>query len=497
VAPPGIAAADIVASTRLVANGPARSLSVLALNKAGVILFDGAPGDWMSVQLANFAINPAGAKLSYAIYKPDNTELASGVVSAASQTIHVPALPAAGTYTLLLKSGATQTSVDARLETNRSVANDGTTLGVTNRRGQSTRVLFAGVAGEQKALSIAGMVTDPASVSISYQVSLPGGATLRNGTFFPPGEALLLPLTATGVYTLVLAPTSAVNSVSYQLALLPGVALPVDGAAQAVGNTVPGAASRLNFAAIAGDNLGLGITGPASNPTPSMNVTASIYRPDGTAFASTNCYTGGTQCAANLANLPITGSYFVIVRPVADATGTLRVWLSRDISAVMSVGTPVAVAVDRPGRNARNQLCGNRRPDAALRVVGRRDRRRDQPRICVRLCARRIDAQHSVVCKWCDRRNRSATVARNRHVHDFRRSPGCRDDERHPDAFQPLSAGHAIPRRDNDAWHRSAVRYSRRCSSRLRLAAYGLRRSIRDACRPVATPSAGIRFRYP
>ena len=89
VAPPGIAAADIVASTRLVANGPARSLSVLALNKAGVILFDGAPGDWMSVQLANLAINPAGAKLSYAIYKPDNTELASGVVSAASQTIHV------------------------------------------------------------------------------------------------------------------------------------------------------------------------------------------------------------------------------------------------------------------------------------------------------------------------------------------------------------------------------------------------------------------------
>ena len=148
------------------------------------------------------------------------------------------------------------------------------------------------------------------------------------------------------------------NSVSYQLALLPGVALPVDGAAQAVGNTVPGAGSRLNFAAIAGDNLGLGITGPASNPTPSMNVTASIYRPDGTAFASTNCNTGGTQCAANLANLPITGSYFVIVRPVADATGTLRVWLSRDIGGVMTVGTPMPVAIDRPGRNARISFAG-------------------------------------------------------------------------------------------------------------------------------------------
>ncbi len=128
VPPPGVAAADIVASTRLIANGPAQSLSVLAINKVGVILFDGSPGDSVSVQFANFAINPAGARLSYAIYKPDNTQLASGVVSAASLTIRAPQLPAAGTYTVLLKSGATQVSVDARLETNRAVAGVGATL---------------------------------------------------------------------------------------------------------------------------------------------------------------------------------------------------------------------------------------------------------------------------------------------------------------------------------------------------------------------------------
>ncbi len=350
---PGVAAADIVASTRLIANGPAQTLSVLALDKSGVILFDGSAGDWVSIQFANFAINPAGARLSYAIYKPDNTQLASGFVSVASQTIHAPQLPAAGTYAVLLKSGATQVSLDARLETNRTVAGDGTTIGVSSGAGQSTRTLFAGVAGEQKALSIAGVVTDPTGVALGYQVGLPGGSTLRNGTSLALGDTLLLPLPATGVHTLVLSPTSSVNRASYQLAFLPGVALPIDGAAQSVVNTVAGAGSRLNFVAAAGDNLGLGITGPASNPTPSMNVTVSIYKPDGTPYASTGCYTGGTQCAANLTNIPVTGSYTVIVRPVADATGTLRLWLSRDVTGALTIGTPTSLALDRPGRNAR------------------------------------------------------------------------------------------------------------------------------------------------
>ena len=148
------------------------------------------------------------------------------------------------------------------------------------------------------------------------------------------------------------------NRASYQLALLPGVALPIDGVPQTVANTVPGAGARLNFAATAGDNLGLGITGPASNPTPSMNVTASIYKPDGTPFTSTNCYTGGTQCAANLANLPATGGYTVIVRPVADATGTLRLWLSRDVTRTLAIGTPMPLALDRPGSNARVGFAG-------------------------------------------------------------------------------------------------------------------------------------------
>jgi hypothetical protein len=354
VPPPTVAAVDIVASTRLAANGPAQTVSVLALNKFGLILFDGNPGDWVSLQLANFAINPAGATLSYAIYKPDNTQLSSGTVSASNLTIHVPQLPAAGTYAVLLKSGTAQVSLDARLETNRTLAGDGSTLAVATGAAQSTRVLFTGVAGEQKALSIAALASDPAGVSLSYQFTLPNGSTFRTGIAFGSGDTLLLPpLATTGTYVILLSPTSFVQRVSYQLALLPGAALTIDGAAQTVTNVVPGAGARLNFAGTAGDNLGLGVTGPASDPTPAMNATVSVYKPDGSQLALVRCYVGGTQCAANLANLPATGNYSVIVRPTGDATGTLRVWLSRDVAGTLATGTAMALAISRPGQNAR------------------------------------------------------------------------------------------------------------------------------------------------
>jgi hypothetical protein len=259
-------------------------------------------------------------------------------------------------------------SLDARLETNRTLDSQGATLAVTAGT-SSTRVLFTGVVGEQKALSIAGLASDPAGASLSYQISYSNGSLFRTGTAFGSGDTVLLPPLATsGVYSVVLSPTSVVGRMSYQLALLPGVALPVDGAAQTVANVVPGAGSRVNFAATAGDNLGLGITGPASNPTPSMNVTAAVYGPDGKQLFGVLCYVGGTQCAENLANLPLTGNYSVIVRPVGDAAGALRLWLSRDVSGTLARGAPMALALARPGQNARLTFSGTAGALVAIQV---------------------------------------------------------------------------------------------------------------------------------
>src|SRR5262249_30627597 len=89
VPPSGIAAADILATTHLVTDRPARSIGLYATSKYGLVLFDGAAGAWMSLHIANFTITPASSTIAYTIYKPDNTQLTSGTLSAASLSIHL------------------------------------------------------------------------------------------------------------------------------------------------------------------------------------------------------------------------------------------------------------------------------------------------------------------------------------------------------------------------------------------------------------------------
>jgi hypothetical protein len=371
VPPPGIAAADIAASVRLIANGSAHGIGILAFNKYGLILFDGNPGDWLSLQLSNFVINPAGASISYTVYKPDNTQLSAGTLTASNLTIHVPPLAAAGTYAILLRSATTQVSLDARLETNLVIPGDGSLLAVARSAGQSTRALIAAVAGEQKALMVAAMASLPAGARLDFELSLPNGSVVAKGTAFDSGGTSLLPrFTGTGTQAVVLTSPSSMTTASFQLALLAGVALPIDGPAQSVAITVPGAGARLNFSGTAGENLGLGITGSAPNTAPAINATLAVHKPDGTQLTTIYCYVGGTQCSGNFANLSATGSYTIIVQPMNGATGTLQVWLSHDVVGPLTSGVPTAVALNRPGQNGRLTFAASAGTLIALQVRG-------------------------------------------------------------------------------------------------------------------------------
>jgi len=371
VPPVGVAVADIAATARLVADGAPQSIGLFAFNKTGLFLFDGNPGDWLSLQLGSFVINPAGATLSYAIYKPDNTQLSAGTVSATNQTIHVPQLPVVGTYTLAFRSGSTQVSLDVRLEANRLIPGDGSTLAVAGRAGQSTRALIAGVAGEQKALSIAALATTPAGTSLAYEVTSPTGTTFRKGS--APGQGvtdLLPPFATTGTHAMVLWPTALSTQTSFLLALDAGVALPVDGAPQSVAITVPGAGARLNFAGVAEDNLGLGIGGGAPDAAPGIGSVFSIYKPDGTLLLASSCSASGVRCSANLANLPATGNYAIIVQPWNGATGSMRVWLSRAVTGALASGVAARLALARPGHNGRLAFAGAAGALVAIQVRG-------------------------------------------------------------------------------------------------------------------------------
>jgi len=371
VPPAAIAASDIVATARLVADGPAQGIGIFAVNKYGLLLFDGSAGDWLSLQFANFAVNPAGATVAYTVYKPDNTPLASGTLSPWSLAVHLPPLPSVGTYAVLLGTGGAQVSLDARLESNRFIPADGTALTVARTTGQTTRALIAAVAGDAKALTISGVATTPANANLEFTIALPNGGTFRKGGVSGLGATTLLPpYSVTGTHSVVVAPTIVTTQSAFRVALDAGVALPADGAALPVAIANPGEGARLNVAGTAGDNLGLGITALVLTPGTASNASLSVYKPDATLFATGVCFTDATQCSANLTNLPVTGTYAVIVQPAKGSIGTMQAWLSHDAGGTLVPGAPLALALARPGQNGRLTFAGAAGALVAIQVRG-------------------------------------------------------------------------------------------------------------------------------
>ncbi len=370
IAPPGeVAPGDVIATARLTINGPPQSIGLYATNKYGLLLFDGAAGAWLSLHAGNFTINPAGATIAYTIYKPDNTQLVSGKLEATSLSIHLPALPMAGAYSLLLRTGIAQVSLDAKVEANAFVPADGTTLAITRSAGQSTRALIAGTAGDQKALMVSGLVTAPAGGTLDITIAAPNGSTFRRVNAVNLGTTSPLPpFVVTGVHSAVFVTPAQTTQSAFKVGLTGGLVIPVDGAPADVAIANPGAGAHLRFAGIAGENLGLGVSGVALVPAAVTVTNMAVYRPDATLLAWFSCGVDGTRCAANLENLPVTGSYSIIVQPANGATGTQRLWLSRDVAGILASGTPAGLVLSRPGQNARLTFAGTAGSLIALQV---------------------------------------------------------------------------------------------------------------------------------
>jgi hypothetical protein len=142
-----------------------------------------------------------------------------------------------------------------------------------------------------------------------------------------------------------------------EVLLDPGQSLVTDGPTLDTTIAVAGGSARYLFAGVAGQNLGLGVSNLALNPRSDATVT--IYRPDGVQLAVSTCTANTGGCGANLGNLPATGTYGVVVRPNAGATGGFGATLSSDLLGTLNAGgSALTLTLDRPGRNARLAFTG-------------------------------------------------------------------------------------------------------------------------------------------
>ena len=333
-----------------------------------MILFEGAAGAWLSLHVGNFAVNPAGATIAYTIYKPDNTPFASGTLAGTDLSIHLPALPVIGTYSLLLRTGIAQLSLDAKLETNAFVPSDGTTLSIARSAGQSTRALIAGVAGEQKALMVSELTTVPANNGLDVTVALPSGSTFRRTSATGLGATTLLPpFTTTGTHSVVLVASAGTTRSAFKVGLL----AVSDSDRRGGGRGRDCESGRRGAPDVCRrrrrESRDRRYGGRAQSVVGDGHQ-LSVYRPDASLFAAVSCATDGTQCATNLENLPVTGTYSIIVQPSSGATGTQRLWMSHDVTGSIASGVPLGVALALPGQNARLTFAGTAGMLVALQV---------------------------------------------------------------------------------------------------------------------------------
>lgn len=322
----------------------------------------GRPGDSVTIVGTGFSTTPAanqvtiggvGATVTAAAADHLKVTVPSGAASGpiavtvsattATSTQHFTLLPSTLTANDIVT--ATEMTVDAPAVRVNTLAN------------RNALVAFAGQQGDLHSFQFP-QLDLPALGSASYQVFSPSGSAIASGTLTETSRTIHLPpLPANGRYALYFKSTVTLRS---QVALESAALVTADGAAVTSGTTFRGQSRRLRFSATAQQNLGFALSDKTVAPSGASAPTSVFYRPD------------GTTVLAALSNLPLTGTYSIIVAPGTTATqSSFKAWLSNDLTATLPLNQLTTAAVARPGQAYRYTFAGtlNQRLRLALKAV--------------------------------------------------------------------------------------------------------------------------------
>jgi hypothetical protein len=339
IVPPGnLSPIDIVARARFTVGGPAVSLAIAASsNKHGIVLFEASAGAHLSVDLPTY-VTSASAVL-YRVYKPDNSLLAEGFVSASTRTIHLPVIPATGTYSILFSPGPFTLGLTARLVANAAFTIDGASAGgAFDYAGQSVRLVVGGTAGQNVggfASLDFGTASDHSNLVLESRRPSAGGLDVSScAKSDTPCDFEWPTLPETGSYTVVVGTQpSLVGSFSLLLSnevagtLTPGVPYNVTISRQ-------GQDARLSFAGTASQSIRLKVRAIALSGATYGRL--SVLTPGGGVLA-TQQFTAGGSHDLDLPPLPVSGAYAVLIDPADGATASMEILVAPADLAVTGV----------------------------------------------------------------------------------------------------------------------------------------------------------------
>ena len=379
----GIGGFTATLSTQVVANllldGAPSTVSITRAGQSARLIFTGSVGQYLGLGITGLTLNPesvpsGSAEADVNVYKPDTSGL-TGIACFTSATasggclVNTGSLPTSGTYSVEVAPSLAETgSFKATLSSDVvGTLTPGTAFNLNlSRAGQIGRLTFNGAAGDILGLALSGVTVTPAGGGY-VSVLLPNG-TFFSSLYFGDGimTAQTLPrLPTSGTYTVLINPDYAAT---VDMTLLLSHALPVplllDGASSNVTLATVGQPAQMTFNGIAGQNLGLGITGLTLSPSTLTSTQVAVYFPNGTLWNglnATGCDATAPGCELILSNLPMTGTYSVVMSPtsgITGGTGSFTATLSSDVTGALTAGIPFNLNLSRAGQNGRLTFSG-------------------------------------------------------------------------------------------------------------------------------------------
>jgi hypothetical protein len=358
-----IVASDIVGPT-LAANTPATVN--LATGQLERFTFSANAGTTVALQLSGVSTVPTGQSLQAYIYSPATSTITTGnyytsFTSSGSNTINLTNLPATGTYTVIVFTNGIPASGQITLAP--SVTGTLTSGGAaqsysTDVAGQNAYLSFTANAGDNLELTLAIQSLSAGSgVSLSVYNSAGTSVGSLNINTSDPANAARLALwnLAAGTYTVIVSPQSN-STMSFSMLLQPDVtagALTANTAAAV--NLQFGQIERFTFTANAGDTVALNMSGVATTPS-GQALCAYVFSPTATTITTSNYFTmfsTASSTTVNLANLPATGTYTVVLFTVSGSSASAQLTLVPGTTGTLaSGGTAQSYSTSVAGQDA-------------------------------------------------------------------------------------------------------------------------------------------------
>ncbi|MBS0571464.1 MAG: IPT/TIG domain-containing protein [Proteobacteria bacterium] len=252
---------------------------LIAPGQNGTATFQGNAGEITNLiftgpQTTSKIYFPAGI-----VYSPDGTQLTTfnvQLVSSPTYTtetaIPLPPLPLSGTYTLTLEpfeyGGNFNLQLDSASTTNNALIVDGrSNYGITTVAGQALTYTFTGSVGQNLSLGISTLILSPTNGSATIAVTQPNKSQLISTSCVTACVLDLSNLQFDGIYTVTITPAanstaSAVTTLSTDLTGSLSTVADFSGSLTRLGQI-----AKINFAATAGQTLGLNFVRAEQNAT--------------------------------------------------------------------------------------------------------------------------------------------------------------------------------------------------------------------------------------